>query len=98
MAGGEGYSISNYISNVFQQRDANWRAALEYLVKGEWNKKSIREVCLAIPNPPAFTDRAKQWVREMIESPERLHEAEAQAFLILAKEYAAGNAELVRRL
>jgi hypothetical protein len=94
----EGYSISNYISNVIQQRDACWRAALEYLLEHGWTKASVREVCLAIPNPPAFAAKPEGWVKEMVDTKDRLTPATARAFLIVAREYAAGNAELVRRL
>jgi len=95
LAGGE-RGKSNYISNIISQRDAEWQAALDYL-EGLWPKKSIRDVCEAMPNPQAFTMSPKRAVWNAVEAP-NLTDTEARAFLVVAKEFAAGNEELRRRL
>jgi len=94
-AGGE-RGKSNYISNLVTQRDAEWQAALDYLI-GRWPAKSIRDVCEAMPNPQAFTLSPKRAVWGAIDAP-GLNDTEARAFLVLAKEFVAGNEELRRRL
>lgn len=92
-----GASQSSYVSNLIEQRAAEWEAALEHLLNLGWKKGAIRRACEQLPNPPAFTTRPVQSVRAAVSEGD-ISEGAARALLVLAKEIAAGNAEFAGRL
>jgi hypothetical protein len=93
---GEGTSQGGYVSALVEACDAEWQAALEYLLDREWKKRDLREVLEAIPRPPAFPTRPLRTVSSA--GVEITSETDARALLVLAREAAAGNAELQKRL
>jgi hypothetical protein len=88
---------SAYLSAVIEQRHAAWIDALEFLFEEGWKKKEIREALDQLPQPPAFSKRPARTVNAAIGS-HAVGDTVARALLVLALEWAAGNAELARRL
>jgi hypothetical protein len=97
LAGGE-RGKSNYISNIITQRDNEWQGALSFLEHDGWTPATIRAICEAHPNPVPFSLNAKRAISKGPIELEKISETVARAFLVLAKEFAAGNEELRRRL
>ena len=93
---GEGFSSSSYVSNAIEQRAAEWSEALEYLLDEGWTKRGLREALGTITQPPAFPRRPARTVNVALDT--QVGETVARALLVLAREWAAANAELARRL
>ncbi len=87
---------SAYLSAVIEQRHAAWIDALEFLFEEGWKKREIREALDQLPQPPAFSKRPARTVSAALG--DQVGDTVARALLVLALEWAAGNAELARRL